>query len=34
MSIEDGAKTIVELAVLDENGVKRSFVHLGENLPW
>jgi NAD(P)-dependent dehydrogenase (short-subunit alcohol dehydrogenase family) len=34
MSIEDGARTIIDLAVLTENGVNGAFVHMGEKLPW
>lgn len=34
MSIEDGAKTIVDLSTLDVNGKTGSFIHLGESLPW
>ncbi|MCV2883407.1 SDR family oxidoreductase [Aestuariibacter sp. AA17] len=34
MHVEDGAKTLVELALLDENGATGAFYHLGETLPW
>jgi NAD(P)-dependent dehydrogenase (short-subunit alcohol dehydrogenase family) len=34
MEIIDGAKTSVELALLDANGPTGQFIHLGENLPW
>jgi NAD(P)-dependent dehydrogenase (short-subunit alcohol dehydrogenase family) len=34
MEIVDGAKTLVDLATLDENGPTGQFIHLGQNLPW
>lgn len=34
LTIEDGAKTSVDLALLDENGYSGKFIHLGEELPW
>jgi len=34
MGVEEGAKTIVDLCQLDENGVNGAFIHLGQNLPW
>jgi NAD(P)-dependent dehydrogenase (short-subunit alcohol dehydrogenase family) len=34
MTIEDGAKTLVDLSTLDENGVSGGFIHMGEALPW
>jgi NAD(P)-dependent dehydrogenase (short-subunit alcohol dehydrogenase family) len=34
MEIEDGAKTSVSLATLDENGPNGAFLHNGERLPW
>ncbi|NCI45509.1 SDR family oxidoreductase [Sediminibacterium soli] len=34
MNINDGAKTSVALALLDENGPNGKFIHLGEELPW
>lgn len=34
MSVSDGAKTTVMLALLDENGPTGSYQHNGKNLPW
>jgi NAD(P)-dependent dehydrogenase (short-subunit alcohol dehydrogenase family) len=34
MEIEDGARTSVELATLDESGPTGTYVHMGEPLPW
>ena len=34
MEIEDGAKTSVSLATIDENGPNGAFLHNGERLPW
>lgn len=34
MEITDGAKTSVQLALLDANGPTGRFIHLGEELPW
>lgn len=34
MNITDGAKTSVELSLLDEDGPTGKFIHLGEELPW
>jgi NAD(P)-dependent dehydrogenase (short-subunit alcohol dehydrogenase family) len=34
MSITDGAKTSVELALLNEDGPNGKFIHMGEELPW
>ncbi|WP_198424763.1 SDR family oxidoreductase [Spirosoma endbachense] len=34
MSIVDGAKTSVDLALLDANGPTGKFIHLGDELPW
>lgn len=34
MSITDGAKTSVELALLSEDGPNGRFIHMGEELPW
>lgn len=34
MSIEEGAKTLVDLATLGADGVNGGFVHLGQTLPW
>jgi NAD(P)-dependent dehydrogenase (short-subunit alcohol dehydrogenase family) len=34
MTVEDGAKTSVELATLQSDGFTGKFVHLGEELPW
>lgn len=34
MSIEEGAKTLVDLSTIDENGPSGAFIHLSENLPW
>ena len=33
MTIQDGAKTIVELSLIDENGTNGAFIHQGEMLP-
>lgn len=34
LSVEDGAKTAVALATLDENGPTGAFLHNGKTLPW
>lgn len=34
MSIEDGAKTSVELALIPDNGPTGGYFHMGESLPW
>lgn len=34
MQITQGAKTSVDLALIDENGPNGRFIHLGEELPW
>jgi NAD(P)-dependent dehydrogenase (short-subunit alcohol dehydrogenase family) len=34
MTVEEGAKTIVDLSLLDENGKSGGFIHLGGALPW
>ncbi|WP_250537027.1 SDR family oxidoreductase [Caballeronia sp. AZ10_KS36] len=34
MSVDDGAKTSVQLALLPEGGPNGGFFHLGEALPW
>lgn len=34
MTVQEGAKTIVELCTLEENGATGKFIHLGETLPW
>jgi len=34
MTIQEGAKTIVDLATLERDGVNGQFIHLGESLPW
>jgi NAD(P)-dependent dehydrogenase (short-subunit alcohol dehydrogenase family) len=34
MTITDGAKTSVELALIGEDGPNGKFIHLGEELPW
>lgn len=34
MNITDGAKTSVELALLDADGPTGKFIHLGEEFPW
>jgi NAD(P)-dependent dehydrogenase (short-subunit alcohol dehydrogenase family) len=34
MTIEEGVKTIVDLSMLDENGISGGFIHLGAALPW
>lgn len=34
MEIVDGAKTSVQLALLDADGPSGAFIHLGERLPW
>jgi NAD(P)-dependent dehydrogenase (short-subunit alcohol dehydrogenase family) len=34
LSVEEGAKTAVDLALLDENGPTGIFVHKGKPLPW
>ncbi|MBC7795673.1 MAG: SDR family oxidoreductase [Pyrinomonadaceae bacterium] len=34
LTLEEGAKTSVDLALLDENGYTGKFIYLGEELPW
>lgn len=34
MSVQDGAKTAVELATLPDDGPTGGFFHMGESLPW
>lgn len=34
MSLEEGAKTSVQLALLDTDGPTGRFIHLGEEIPW
>ncbi len=34
MNVVDGAKTSVELALIDENGPNGKYIHLGQELPW
>jgi NAD(P)-dependent dehydrogenase (short-subunit alcohol dehydrogenase family) len=34
MSVEEGAKTSVALAILDSDGPSGGFFHLGETMPW
>lgn len=34
MEIEDGIKTLVQLATLPDNGPSGGFFHMGERLPW
>lgn len=34
MTIEEGAKTIVDLSLLDDDGATGAFIHLGKSLPW
>jgi len=34
MEIADGAKTSVELALIDANGPNGSYSHMGQTLPW
>jgi NAD(P)-dependent dehydrogenase (short-subunit alcohol dehydrogenase family) len=34
LSVEEGAKTAVDLALLDENGPTGAFMHKGKPLPW
>lgn len=34
MTVEEGAKTLVDLSILDENGITGGFIHLGNALPW
>lgn len=34
MTVPDGAKTSVELALIGEDGPNGKFIHLGEELPW
>ncbi|MDP4290724.1 MAG: SDR family oxidoreductase [Bacteroidota bacterium] len=34
MTVEDGAKSIVELCMIDENGPNGGFFHMGKPLPW
>ena len=34
LEVSDGAKTSVQLALIDEDGPNGRFIHLGEELPW
>ena len=34
MTIEDGAKSIVDLCLIDEKGPSGEFIHMGQQLPW
>jgi NAD(P)-dependent dehydrogenase (short-subunit alcohol dehydrogenase family) len=34
MGVEEGAKTGVQLALLDANGPNGAYLHLGQPLPW
>ncbi|MBI2522011.1 MAG: SDR family oxidoreductase [Bdellovibrio sp.] len=34
MNVQDGAKTGVDLALLDDNGPTCGFFHMGDKLPW
>ena len=34
LSVEDGAKTAVDLALLGEDGPSGAFIHKGRPLPW
>ena len=34
MTIEEGAKTIVDLCLIDENGPNGGYIHMGQQLPW
>lgn len=34
MDVADGAKTSVELALIDEDGPNGKYLHLGQELPW
>jgi NAD(P)-dependent dehydrogenase (short-subunit alcohol dehydrogenase family) len=34
MNVADGARTSVELALLDANGPTGKYIHLGQELPW
>ncbi len=34
MEIKDGAKTSLQLALLDQDGPSGKFIHMGEQLPW
>jgi NAD(P)-dependent dehydrogenase (short-subunit alcohol dehydrogenase family) len=34
MEVEDGARTAVALALLDDDGPTGQFMHLGEGMPW
>jgi NAD(P)-dependent dehydrogenase (short-subunit alcohol dehydrogenase family) len=34
MEIHEGAKTIIALCTMPENGPSGSFIHLGDSLPW
>jgi hypothetical protein len=34
LDVVTGAKSSVEMALLDEDGPSGSFTHLGETLPW
>ena len=34
LSVEEGAKSSVEMATIPKDGPNGTFTHLGENLPW
>jgi NAD(P)-dependent dehydrogenase (short-subunit alcohol dehydrogenase family) len=34
MEVEEGAKTIVDLCLIDENGPSGQYIHLGNQIPW
>ena len=34
LSVEEGAKTIVDLCLIDENGPTGGYIHMGQQLPW
>lgn len=34
MSVEEGAKTIVDLCLIDENGPSGEYIHKGQQIPW
>lgn len=34
MEINEGAKTIIDLCLIEDNGPNGEFLHLGNNLPW
>lgn len=34
METPEGANTVVDLCLIDENGPSGAFIHLGESLPW